>query len=204
MHQPRAQAKREQILAAAQPLFLAQGFERTTMDAITAAAGVSKQTLYHYYPSKEQLFAHVLQALALHRVWVDVPEAKLAAAVASRADLERVLCEIAQSLVKYLTDPSYLALVRVVIAELPRFPHLAEAFWSAVPMRGQTVFTALLQQAGARGLLNVSRFDLAIRLFVGSLLTYVLGRMFGTREEGSEPPQEELAQLVHMFMRAIT
>ncbi len=204
MQQLRGRAKREHIRVAAQELFLAQGFERTTMDAITAAAGVSKQTLYHYYPSKEQLFADVLQALALNRVWVDVPAEEMEAAIVSREDLERVLLQIAQSLAKYLTDPTYVALVRVMVADVPRFPQLAEAFWSAVPVRGQTVFGALLERASARGLVGVRHPELAVRLFVGSLLTYLLGSMFLVKEEYGGPPVEHVTELVRMFMRAIS
>jgi AcrR family transcriptional regulator len=204
MDTPRAQAKREQILKTAQALFLAQGFERTTMNAITAAAGISKQTLYHYYPSKEELFVDVLQSLALHRLWVDVPQVEWKAAAVSRDDLERVLVQIAVSLTRYLTDPTYVALVRVLVAEAPRFPHLAEAFWSAVPARGQAVFAALLEQASASGLVSMRHPDLATRLFVGPLLTYVFSAMFGAEKEGSDPPTEHLAELVRLFMRAIT
>jgi TetR/AcrR family transcriptional regulator, mexJK operon transcriptional repressor len=204
MDPPRAQAKRAQIRLAAQALFLAEGFERTTMDAITGAAGVSKQTLYHYYPSKEQLFADVLHALALNRVWLDVPVEQLEAAVATSEDLERVLLQIAQSLAKSLTDPAYVALVRVLIAEVPRFPHLAEAFWNAVPLRGQTVFSALLKRASACGLVSVRQPDLALRLFVGSLLTYLLDSIFGAQEAEDVPSGEQIAELVRMFMRAIS
>jgi AcrR family transcriptional regulator len=204
MHQPRGRAKREHIRAAAQELFLAQGFERTTMDAITAAAGVSKQTLYHYYPSKEQLFADVLHALALNRVWVDVPAEEIEPAGASREGLERVLLQIAQSLATSLTDPTYVALVRVMIAEVARFPQLAEAFWNAVPMRGQTVLGGLLERASARGLVSVRHPELAVRLYVGSLLTYMLGSMFGAKHEDGRPPVEQVTELVQMFMRAIS
>ena len=52
---PRARAKRDQIRAHAQRLFLARGFTGTSTDAIAAEAGVSKQTLYAYYSSKEEL-----------------------------------------------------------------------------------------------------------------------------------------------------
>jgi len=54
---PRMHAKREQIRQAALVLFLQRGFERTTIDAIVETAPVSKQTLYRYYQSKEDLFA---------------------------------------------------------------------------------------------------------------------------------------------------
>jgi AcrR family transcriptional regulator len=204
MDTARALAKRQQILMAAQALFLAQGFERTTMDAVTVAAGVSKQTLYHYYSGKEQLFAGVLQALTLERVWMDVPEASTEAASASREDLERVLLQVAESLAKYLTDPTYVALVRVLIAEAPRLPHLAEAFWNAVPLRGQSAFIALLEQASAGGLVSVRHPHLAVRLFVGPLLTYALSRMFGVGEEFPAPRQDQLMELVRMFMQAIS
>src|SRR5438067_11941488 len=60
---PRARAKRDQIRAGAQRLFLERGFAGTSTDAIAATAGVSKQTLYAYYPSKEELLADVLRHL---------------------------------------------------------------------------------------------------------------------------------------------
>ena len=57
---PRAQAKRRQITDAARALFLSQGFARTSMDAVTAEAGVSKQTLYAYFASKDELLIAVV------------------------------------------------------------------------------------------------------------------------------------------------
>ena len=61
--QRRQEAKREQIRTAAQQLFLDKGFGETSMDSVTAAAGVSKQTLYRYYETKAVLFADVLGQL---------------------------------------------------------------------------------------------------------------------------------------------
>lgn len=201
---PRARAKREQIRAAAQDLFLAQGFERTTMDAISAAAHVSKQTLYRYYPSKEQLFADVLQALALDRIWVDMSAQAMEAAVVSRTDLEDALIRIAQSAAIRLTDPTYIALVRVLMAEAQHFPRLAETFWSTVPMRGLAAFSALFTQASARGLINVLHPELAVRLFVGPLLTYLFSNVILAPKEHSAPPPEQVAELVRLFVRAIS
>jgi AcrR family transcriptional regulator len=53
------QRKRERILAAAEELFAAQGFAKTTVDEIAAAAGVSKGLLYSHYVSKEELLSAV-------------------------------------------------------------------------------------------------------------------------------------------------
>ncbi len=55
-----AQFKQETILQAALDLFLEQGYARTSMDTVAARAGVTKQTVYRYYPSKEELFVAVM------------------------------------------------------------------------------------------------------------------------------------------------
>jgi len=53
--------KQAQVIAAARALFLAHGFEGTTMNMIAAQADVSKATLYAYYPAKEQVFMAVMR-----------------------------------------------------------------------------------------------------------------------------------------------
>ena len=64
----RAQQKREQILTAARRLFLQHGFADTSTEAIRIEAGVSKETLYRYYASKEGLFTAVLRQLTLEHL----------------------------------------------------------------------------------------------------------------------------------------
>ncbi len=101
---PRAQAKREQIRTHAQRLFLARGFAGTSTDAIAAAAGVSKQTLYAYYPSKEELLADVLRHL-IH----DHPSHQLPAPArrcsASADEVRQTLTVLAQTLIDRLMQP---------------------------------------------------------------------------------------------------
>ena len=55
--------KREAIIQAAIAEFRANGFEITSMDKIAATAGVSKRTVYNHFPSKEELFAEILNQL---------------------------------------------------------------------------------------------------------------------------------------------
>lgn len=55
--------KREAILQAAIAEFRSSGFEITSMDKIAATAGVSKRTVYNHFPSKEELFAEILNRL---------------------------------------------------------------------------------------------------------------------------------------------
>lgn len=55
--------KREAIIQAAIAEFRANGYEITSMDKIAATAGVSKRTVYNHFPSKEELFAEILNQL---------------------------------------------------------------------------------------------------------------------------------------------
>jgi AcrR family transcriptional regulator len=59
-HERRART-RAALLRAAGRVFAEQGFHRATLEAVAAAAGVSKGALYHYFPSKEQLFLALLE-----------------------------------------------------------------------------------------------------------------------------------------------
>ena len=72
----RSRAKRDQIRATAQQLFLERGFANTGTNLIAKEAGVSKETLYRYFPSKEELLADCLRHLI-----ADVPENRLPVAV---------------------------------------------------------------------------------------------------------------------------
>ncbi len=73
----RTRAKREQIRAGAQRLFLSLGYERASMDAIAGAAGVSKQTLYRYYQTKDALFVDILRQLTVGSFLRDVPALRM-------------------------------------------------------------------------------------------------------------------------------
>jgi AcrR family transcriptional regulator len=63
----------ERILAAADKLFYEQGIRAVGVDAVAAEAGVSKRTLYNYYPTKDELIAAYLTARFKHVPPSDAP-----------------------------------------------------------------------------------------------------------------------------------
>jgi len=199
---PRMHAKRGQIRQAAQALFLQRGFERTTMDAIVEAAHVSKQTLYRYYQSKEDLFADILQQLTHQRTWQVVSTEQ---PFGSRDALERTLIALAQALVSSLMHPTYLAFLRVVLAEMPHIPQIAPLFRSTVAQQGMADLLTLFQGAHEAGLITLSHPELAVRLFVGPLLTYVLtDGLFASEEEPRLPTPERITEIVQLFFQVIS
>ncbi|MFX1678730.1 TetR/AcrR family transcriptional regulator, partial [Mitsuaria sp. CC2] len=59
--QRRKEARPQELLEAALSLFVEKGFAATRSEEVAAKAGVSKGTLYLYYPSKEELFKAVVR-----------------------------------------------------------------------------------------------------------------------------------------------
>ena len=65
----KSEEKRQQILSAASDLFLTRSFEGASMDQVAVAAGVSKQTVYSHFGSKEELFSAIIEyKLAIHDI----------------------------------------------------------------------------------------------------------------------------------------
>lgn len=93
-------AKRERILRAAERLFHEQGYERTTLDQVAAALGVSKPYVYYYFRNKQELFERLswTPAVACFTV-LDDPD--LAALPAHRQVAEALRRLIARTLAHY-------------------------------------------------------------------------------------------------------
>jgi AcrR family transcriptional regulator len=202
----RAAAKRAQILDGAQTLFLTNGYAATATDAVAAAAGVSKQTLYAYFPSKEDLLAGVLRRL----IDPEAPDGVVISwtahdAPADRAALRRVLLGLAERLLATVMQPAYLALLRVIIAEAPRQPQLAALFTATAPERGFRAVAALMTDAHARGLVAAPDAEAAARLFFGPLLTYaLLDGLFVVDGPPRPPAPARVEALVDLFLRAVS
>lgn len=108
-----------QLLDTALELFVANGFERTTIEAITTAVGMAKRTVYARYCDKTTLFKAALQRAIDD--WA-IPVARLEAA--ETADLEASLHAIARILVDNILSPAGLRLLRITNAESPRMPEI--------------------------------------------------------------------------------
>jgi AcrR family transcriptional regulator len=87
----RGELTRDSILAAAQDLFLAQGYAATTMRQIARAVGITPAAIYNHFPGKDEIFATLLQRAApyeplfalLQELRADTPEAMLRQAIRS-------------------------------------------------------------------------------------------------------------------------
>src|SRR5260370_12209742 len=143
----RAQQTREGIRAAAYRVLIQHGYLANRSDAILAEAGSSsKETLYRHYASKEELFVDVLGHLTLSQPRLS---SKLSQMPAPRdlPSLRQALATVAREIFSIMIQPEYLALLRVIMAETPRFPQLGPLFRATAPDRGLFILTALFLQS---------------------------------------------------------
>lgn len=112
--------RNEELLDQSLDLFLDNGFEATTIEAISAAVGMSRRTIYTRYGDKETLFRAALQR-AIDQ-WI-VPAEVLHAAESD--DLEQTLLAIAQLWTANIRQPSGMRLVRIANTEVFARPEVA-------------------------------------------------------------------------------
>ncbi|MHC3906855.1 TetR/AcrR family transcriptional regulator [Achromobacter marplatensis] len=100
--------------------FRTAGYEATSMDRIAAAAGVSKRTVYNHFPSKDALFGQMLEQL-----WDSSADS---VDMAYRADLplDQQLKQLLKQKLDLLSDPSFIDLARVALAEIIHSPERAQ------------------------------------------------------------------------------
>jgi AcrR family transcriptional regulator len=200
---PRQAAKREQIREAARQLFLRHGFAETSMDAVTAGAGVSKQTLYRYYKTKAALFADVLGQLIAQPAPALAGERRAIRDPRNPAELEQLLVAHSEHYLARVMEPNQLALLRIVIAEGSRFPDLTESFRTTVPAAGGAMILAALERAAKVGLL-ADWVDLrtAARAFAGLLMLFIMrdGLLVA---EPRVPSRRQLAEMVRIFVAGV-
>ena len=194
---PRGEKRRREIALVAEQVFFETGFADTTMQAIAARAGASKETLYRHFGSKEDLFAEIVSGRA--RCFLEDLDERFDRPGA----VGDVLRAFGYKVLETMMGPDAIALCRIVVAESPRNPELGIAFMAAGPDRVRERLAEFLIAAGARGELVCSDPICAARIFLGAIMTnYHL-----TRLVLQNPPvmtkqrmHEHVDEVVAMFM----
>ncbi|CAH1657879.1 TetR/AcrR family transcriptional regulator [Hyphomicrobiales bacterium] len=137
-------AKHHAITRAAAETFLAEGFERASLDQIAYRAGVSKQTIYSHFADKEALFKAICTNLT------ETLTAPLQLN-APAADLRAALIRLGEDMLKLMLRPASLDLHRLVVSAAPRFPELGRVAYEAGAKRMSDAIAALLVERARLG-----------------------------------------------------
>ncbi|MBA3908459.1 MAG: TetR/AcrR family transcriptional regulator [Rhodobacter sp.] len=151
--------KFDQVLEGARHIFMRDGFERTSVDDIAREAGVSKATIYAYFPDKQLLFLEVARC-ECHR---QTEEAE--SAIDGEVPVQVALTIAAERITEFLMSEFGQRMFRIVVGEGERFPGLGREFYDYGP---GLIHARLVHHLGSyveSGQLRVEDLDLAADQF---------------------------------------
>ncbi|MFG1665357.1 TetR/AcrR family transcriptional regulator [Streptomyces sp. Y7] len=193
--------KRAAILTAARELFLSDGFDRSSVDAVAARAGVSKRTVYDYFGDKQTLLQAVVDGVGqslvttIRRILDDTLTDPTEA-----ADLEDVLVTFSMRIATdMLGSAEYATLQRLVRTQFGQLPDGGENSMADTPDEALAERFAAFAEAG---LLDVPDARLAADQFIALTFGVSLNR-YGSANAAEDPRVQPLVvEGVRTFLRA--
>jgi TetR/AcrR family transcriptional repressor of mexJK operon len=187
-----ALVNRERVLRAATSSFLAHGYG-SSVEVIARRAGVAKQTVYHHFPSKDELFKEVARDLA-KRVLVELD--------AEPRDMRATLLRFALAYRERVLGAQGIATFRALVPQVPRFRTLARAMYAAGAGETLRRLSVFIGKAMAAGQLRRDGAEPAAELLLGMLVGQDrVKRLFGVAPS-AESEIERAARIVDCFLRA--
>ncbi len=115
----RSERSRQAVLTAARDLVAERGYPKVTIESIAARAGVGKQTIYRWWPSKGAVILDAYLALSEGEDGVELPDT---------GDLEADLKTVMRATVAEFDDPAFEAPLRALNAQITDDPHLSTLY----------------------------------------------------------------------------
>lgn len=150
MSKPRYRRRKEdrpqEITEAALAAFAEKGYAATRVEEVAKRAGVSKGLVYLYFRTKEEIFKAVIRSFV-------VPRIDSLIAVIDRSDMssEDFLRGPFLDFVKTLPGSPVSVVVRLMIAEGPKYPDLRQFYWDNVVSRGLGAIREILERGVSAG-----------------------------------------------------
>jgi AcrR family transcriptional regulator len=168
----RSAERREAILAAALDEFSQAGFAATRLDDVARRAGVAKGTIYLHFRDKEALFQEILRSML----------APIVGRIEALGSVEHSTVTLGERIVELFMREIYETrrkdVIRLILTEGRRFPHLAEFYYREVLSHVLTAMRALLARAVARGEAAPGLVDFPQLVAAPALIAVVWGGLF--------------------------
>jgi AcrR family transcriptional regulator len=141
----RAAERRAAIVEAGLEEFVARGFAATRLDDVAKRAGVAKGTIYLHFKDKEALFEELVRTAIVPLI------NRLTAPPSPTGSIRDALEGFAKTFVQEVTTTRRGDIIRLIVAEGPRFPAIADFYYREVVSRGLAAMRALIEIGIARG-----------------------------------------------------
>jgi AcrR family transcriptional regulator len=167
----RKEARPGELLDAALNLFVEKGFAATRMEEVATRAGVSKGTVFLYFPSKEELFKAVVRENISGRFeeW----NAELLSYEGSAADM---LHHCMTSWWQRVGSTQASGITKLLISEGSHFPDIVEFYQNEVVQPGHALIRQVLQRGIDRGEFRAVNLDFAVYGVVAVMMFLILSK----------------------------
>jgi AcrR family transcriptional regulator len=164
--------RREAILTAALDEFSARGFEAARLDDVAKRAGVAKGTIYLYFRDKESLFQELISVMLAPLVAI------IERMGAADVPIALVSEHIVDMFVREVYETRRKDVIRLILSEGRRFPHIAEFYYREVLSRIIAAVRALLRRAAARGEVPAGLVDFPQLIAAPGLIAVIWSGLF--------------------------
>ena len=151
----RTAERREAIIEAALDEFISRGFTATRIDDVARRAGVAKGTIYLHFKDKESMFEELIRTALVPLI------GRLHAPPPSGGSVRDAVEAFARTFIQEVASTRRGDIVRLIVAEGPRFPSIADFYYREVVSRGLAGMRGLIELAVSRGEIqhkNLARF----------------------------------------------
>src|SRR5262249_9904484 len=164
----RKEARPAEIVEAALACFNERGFAATRLEDVAAKAGVTKGTIYLYYPSKEDLFKAVVRGELVPNI------ERLEAALDEPGSATALLQQLFTIWIQHIVPSPVSIIPKLVSAEASNFPELARFYLETAVHRGLRLISAVLHRGIANGEFRPVDVEQVVYCVIGPLLFTVL------------------------------
>jgi AcrR family transcriptional regulator len=172
----RAAERREAIIDAAMDEFIARGFEATRLDDVARRAGVAKGTIYLHFKDKESLFQELIRTAI-----VPLVSRLNTAPPPAGASVRDMIEGFARAFIQDVATTRRGDLVRLIVAEGPRFPDVADFYYREVVSKGLAGMRALIELGVARGEIQQARLAQFPQILVAPAMVAVIWQSLFSR-----------------------
>ncbi|MCP4619517.1 MAG: TetR/AcrR family transcriptional regulator [Bradyrhizobium sp.] len=141
----RAAERRQAIIEAAMEEFIARGFAATRLDDIAKRAGVAKGTIYLHFKDKESMFEELIRTAIVPLV------GRMQGPPPAGASVRDLIEAFALNFIHEIVSTRRGDIVRLIVAEGPRFPAIADFYYREVVSKGLAGMRAMIELGIARG-----------------------------------------------------
>lgn len=196
----RKEARPAELISAALDLFVERGFAATRLEDVAARAGVSKGTLYLYFPSKEDLFKAVVRGgivPAIERAEKQFED--------HRGGAGELIRQLVNGWWTSVGNTRLGGIPKLMIAESGNFPELAQFYHDEVISRGHRLVAAAVQRGIDTGEFQPVDVNYAMRLVIAPLWLLTVWRFsFGQCDNQQLDPVAYLDLHLDLILRGLS